>query len=251
MKKVIWITGGGTGIGKAVAIKFANQGWKVAISGRRENILKEVEDINPNIKSFPLDVNDKGKCFEIMKNIKEEFGDIDICFFSTGTWDPKKEREIDVEQIEKVFKVNFFGTLNCIKSVEDHFRNRKNGIITIVSSIAGYKGLPNSTGYGPSKAALNNLAESLYFDFGRYGVRVCLVSPGFIKTPMTDKNDFKMPFLKTPEYSADKIYNGLINSNKFEIHFPKSLTLILKFFKIIPDRLYFYLIKKMTKLQKK
>ncbi|MDA9723329.1 SDR family NAD(P)-dependent oxidoreductase [Candidatus Pelagibacter sp.] len=251
MKKVIWITGGGTGIGKAVAIKFANQGWKVAISGRRENILKEVEDINPNIKSFPLDVNDKGKCFEIMKNIKEEFGDIDICFFSTGTWDPKKEREIDVEQIEKVFKVNFFGTLNCIKSVEDHFRNRKSGIITIVSSIAGYKGLPNSTGYGPSKAALNNLAESLYFDFGRYNVRVCLVSPGFIKTPMTDKNDFKMPFLKTPEYSADKIYNGLINSNKFEIHFPKSLTLILKFFKIIPDRLYFYLVKKMTKLQKK
>ena len=251
MKKVIWITGGGTGIGKAVAIKFANQGWKVAISGRRENILKEVEDINPNVKSFPLDVNDKGKCFEIMKNIKEEFGDIDICFFSTGTWDPKKEREIDVEQIEKVFKVNFFGTLNCIKSVEDHFRNRKNGIITIVSSIAGYKGLPNSTGYGPSKAALNNLAESLYFDFGRYNVRVCLGSPGFIKTPMTDKNDFKMPFLKTPEYSADKIYNGLINSNKFEIHFPKSLTLILKFFKIIPDMLYFYLVKKMTKLQKK
>ena len=251
MKKVIWITGGGTGIGKAVAIKFANQGWKVAISGRRENILKEVEDINPNIKSFPLDVNDKRKCFEIMNNIKDEFGDIDICFFSTGTWDPKKEREIDVEQIEKVFKVNFFGTLNCIKSVEDHFRNRKNGIITIVSSIAGYKGLPNSTGYGPSKAALNNLAESLYFDFGRYNVRVCLVSPGFIKTPMTDKNDFKMPFLKTPEYSADKIYNGLINSNKFEIHFPKSLTLILKFFKIIPDRLYFYLVKKMTKLQKK
>ncbi len=251
MKKVIWITGGGTGIGKAVAIKFANQGWNVAISGRRENILKEVEDINPNIKSFPLDVNDKRKCFEIMNNIKDEFGDIDICFFSTGTWDPKKEREIDVAQIEKVFKVNFFGTLNCIKSVEDHFRNRKNGIITIVSSIAGYKGLPNSTGYGPSKAALNNLAESLYFDFGRYNVRVCLVSPGFIKTPMTDKNDFKMPFLKTPEYSADKIYNGLINSNKFEIHFPKSLTLILKFFKIIPDRLYFYLVKKMTKLQKK
>ncbi len=251
MKKVIWITGGGTGIGKAVAIKFANQGWNVAISGRRENILKEVEDINPNIKSFPLDVNDKGKCFEIMKNIKDEYGDIDICFFSTGTWDPKKEREIDVEQIDKVFKVNFFGTLNCIKAVEDHFRNRKNGTITIVSSIAGYKGLPNSTGYGPSKAALNNLAESLYFDFGRYNVRVCLVSPGFIKTPMTDKNDFKMPFLKTPEYSADKIYNGLINSNKFEIHFPKSLTLLLKFLKIIPDRLYFYLVKKMTKLQKK
>ncbi len=251
MKKVIWITGGGTGIGKAVAIKFANEGWHVAISGRRENVLKEVEKNYQNIKAFPLDVNDKEKCFNIVENIKKELGDIDICFFSTGTWDPKKEREIDLEQIEKVFKVNFFGTLNCIKAVENHFRIKKEGVITIVSSIAGYKGLPNSTGYGPSKAALNNLAESLYFDFGRYGVKVCLVSPGFIKTPMTDKNDFKMPFLKTPEYSADKIYNGLINSNKFEIHFPKELTLILKFLKIIPDRLYFYLVRKLTKLQKK
>ena len=251
MKKVIWITGGGTGIGKAVAIKFANEGWQVAISGRRENVLKEVEENYQNIKAFPLDVNDKEKCFNIVENIKKELGDIDICFFSTGTWDPKKEREIDVEQIEKVFKVNFFGTLNCIKAVENHFRIKKEGVITIVSSIAGYKGLPNSTGYGPSKAALNNLAESLYFDFGRYGVKVCLVSPGFIKTPMTDKNDFKMPFLKTPEYSADRIYNGLINSNKFEIHFPKELTLILKFLKIIPDRLYFYLVRKLTKLQKK
>jgi len=237
-KKTIWITGGSTGIGKALAIKFAKEGWNVAISARRENLLKETCGEHENISSFPLDVTDKNKCKEVFQNIVDTFQSVDICFFSTGTWDPKKEREIDVEQIEKVFKVNFFGTLNCIKSVEDHFRNRKNGIITIVSSIAGYKGLPNSTGYGPSKAALNNLAESLYFDFGRYNVRVCLVSPGFIKTPMTDKNDFKMPFLKTPEYSADKIYNGLINSNKFEIHFPKSLTLILKFFKIIHSNTY-------------
>ena len=251
MKKVIWITGGGTGIGKAVASKFANQGWNVAISGRRETILKEVENSNQNIKSFPLDVNDKEKCFEVAKNIKKEFGDIDICFFSTGTWDPKKEREIDVEQIEKVFKVNFFGTLNCIKAVEDHFRNKKNGIITIVSSIAGYKGLPNSTGYGPSKAALNNLAESLYFDFGRYGVRVCLVSPGFIKTPMTDKNDFKMPFLKTPEYAADQIYEGLVNKNIFEIHFPKPLTITLKLLSFLPSKIYFGLVGKLTKYQKK
>ena len=250
-KKTIWITGGSTGIGKALAIKFANKGWNVAVSARRVELLDELSKNYENISSFPLDVTDKAKCTEVFNQIKTKFENIDICFFSTGTWDPKKEREIDVEQIEKVFKVNFFGTLNCIKAVEDHFRNRKNGIITIVSSIAGYKGLPNSTGYGPSKAALNNLAESLYFDFGRYGVRVCLVSPGFIKTPMTDKNDFKMPFLKTPEYSADKIYDGLIKSNKFEIHFPKSLTLVLKFFKIIPDRIYFYLIKKMTKLQKK
>ena len=250
-KKTIWITGGSTGIGKALAIKFASQGWNVAISARRENLLREISDNNENIHGFPLDVTDKSKCKEVFEKIKNKFQSIDICFFSTGTWNPKKEKDIDVEQIEDVFKVNFFGTLNSIKAVEVYFKSKKEGIIAIVSSIAGYRGLPNSTGYGPSKSALNNLAESLYFDFKRFNVRVCLVSPGFIKTPMTDKNDFKMPFLKTTEYAAEKIYNGLINKNIFEIHFPKSLTIILKMLSFLPSKIYFSLVGKMTKYQKK
>ena len=250
-KKTIWITGGSTGIGKALAVKFANQGWNVAISARRENLLNEISENHENISPFPLDVTDKFKCKEVFEKIKNRFDNIDICFFSTGTWNPKKEKDIDVEQIEEVFKINFFGTLNSIKAVEEYFKNRKSGTITIVSSIAGYRGLPNSTGYGPSKSALNNLAESLYFDFGRSNVRICLVSPGFIKTPMTDKNDFKMPFLKTTEYAADKIYNGLVNGNNFEIHFPKTLTLLLKLLSFLPSKLYFSLIGKMTKYQKK
>ena len=250
-KKTIWITGGSTGIGKALAIKFANEGWNVAISARRENLLKEISETYENIYSFPLDVTDKNKCNEVFNDIKNKFNEVDICFFSTGTWNPKKEKDIDVEQIENVFKVNFFGTVNSIKAVEKYFKDKKSGIITIVSSIAGYRGLPNSTGYGPSKSALNNLTESLYFDFKRFGVRMCLVSPGFIKTPMTDKNDFKMPFLKTPEYAADKIYNGLINENSFEIHFPKALTIILKIFSFLPSKLYFTLVGRMTKYQKK
>ena len=250
-KKTIWITGGSTGIGKALAIKFAKEGWNVAISARRENLLKETCGEHENISSFPLDVTDKNKCKEVFQNIVDTFQSVDICFFSTGTWDPKKEKDIDVEQIENVFKVNFFGTLNSIKAVEKYFKDRKSGTITIVSSIAGYRGLPNSTGYGPSKSALNNLAESLYFDFGRSNVRVCLVSPGFIKTPMTDKNDFKMPFLKTPEYAAEKIYDGLVNKNSFEIHFPKSLTTILKILSFLPNKIYFGLIGKLTKYQKK
>ena len=250
-KKTIWITGGSTGIGKALAIKFANEGWNVAISARRENLLKEISEKYENIHSFPLDVTDKNKCNEVFNDIKKKFNEVNICFFSTGTWNPKKEKDIDVEQIEDVFKVNFFGTVNSIKAVEKYFKDKKSGIITIVSSIAGYRGLPNSTGYGPSKSALNNLTESLYFDFKRFGVRVCLVSPGFIKTPMTDKNDFKMPFLKTPEYAADKIYDGLINKNNFEIHFPKALTIILKIFSFLPSKLYFGLVGRMTKYQKK
>ena len=249
--KVIWITGGSSGIGKSLAYKFANEGWQVAISARRENLLKEISESNEKIKSFPLDVTDKVKCKEVFEQIKNYYGDLDIGFFSTGTWSPKEEKDIDVEQIENVFKVNFFGTMNSIKAVEGDFKNKKNGIITIVSSIAGYRGLPNTTGYGPSKSALISLAESLYFDFERYNVRVCLVCPGFVKTPMTDKNDFKMPFLKTSEFAADKIYDGLINKNQFEIHFPKELTLTLKFFKLLPNKIYFYLVKKLTKFQKK
>ena len=250
-KKTIWITGGSTGIGKALAIKFAAMGWNVAISARRTELLNELSNSYENISGFPLDVTDKEKCKEVFNEIKNKFENIDICFFSTGTWDPKKEKEIDVERMEDVFKVNFFGTVNCIKAVEQYFRDKKKGIITIVSSIAGYRGLPNSTGYGPSKSALNNLAESLYFDFKRHNVRVCLVSPGFIKTPMTDKNDFKMPFLKTPEYAADQIFEGLVNKNTFEIHFPKSLTITLKLLSFLPSRIYFGLVGKLTKYQKK
>ena len=250
-KKTIWITGGSTGIGRALAIKFASEGWNVAVSARRTELLNELKKINENIHPYPLDVTDKEKCNKIFNEIKNKFENIDICFFSTGTWNPKKEKEIDVEQMEEVFKINFFGTVNSIKAVEQYFRERENGIITIVSSIAGYRGLPNSTGYGPSKSALNNLAESLYFDFKRHNVRVCLVSPGFIKTPMTDKNDFKMPFLKTPEFAADQIYDGLINKNIFEIHFPKALTLTLKFLSFLPSKIYFKLVGRMTKYQKK
>jgi len=250
-KKTIWITGGSTGIGKALAIKFASKGWNVAVSARREELLNELSNQYENISAFPLDVTDKQKCAEVFDQIKKKYEDIDICFFSTGTWNPKKEKEIDIEQIEEVFKINFFGTVNTIKAVEQYFRDRKKGTITIVSSIAGYRGLPNSTGYGPSKSALNNLAESLYFDFKRFGVRVCLVSPGFIKTPMTDKNDFKMPFIKTTDYAANKIYDGLINKNVFEIHFPKSLTIILKILSFLPSKLYFSLVGQMTKYQKK
>ena len=248
--KTIWITGASSGIGKSLALKFANEGWQVAASARRENLLNQLSESNQNISPFPLDVTNRENCEEIFEKIKNKFESIDTCFFSTGTWDPKKEKEIDIDQMKKVMEVNFFGTLNCIKAVEMYFKEKKNGNISIVSSIAGYRGLPNSTGYGASKAALNNLAESLYFDFGRYNVRVSLISPGFIKTPMTDKNQFKMPFLKTPEFAAEKIYNGLINGSSFEIDFPKELTLILKFLKILPDSVYFKLIRKLTKYQK-
>ena len=245
-QKKLWITGASSGIGKAVAEKFAKEGWQVAVSARRKEILDDMAK-NYNISSYPLDVVNKENCKNIFQEIISEFGEIHLCIFCSGTYDPKKEKEINVEQSKFVMDVNYFGVLNCIKTVEKHFKDKKNGHISIVSSIAGYIGLPNSSGYGPSKAALNNFAESIFFDFKKYNVRISVISPGFIKTPLTDKNDFPMPFLRSVEFAAEKIYAGLTESNSFEIHFPKQLTLILKFLRILPYRIYLFLIYKLYK----
>ncbi len=245
-QKKIWITGASSGIGKSVAEKFANEGWKVAVSARRKELLDELAK-NPNIVSFPLDVTNRNQINEVFKNILDNFGELDICLFSSGTYEPKDEQNIDPDKIKNVINVNFIGVIDCVKSVERYFKDKKSGHISIVSSIAGYRGLPNSSGYGPSKAALTNFSESIYFDFKKFGVRVSVVSPGFIKTPLTDKNEFPMPFLKTPEYAAEKIFNGLVKSSAFEIHFPKGLTLTLKFLRILPYRLYLFLVEKLVK----
>ncbi len=245
-QKKIWITGASSGIGKAVAEKFAREGWKVAISARRKEILDKIAE-NQNISSFPLDVTNEQDCKNVFEKIIQNFKNIDVCFFCSGTYDPKKEKEMNIEQNKFVMNVNYFGTLNCVKVVEKYFKEKKGGHISIVSSIAGYRGLPNSSGYGPSKAALTNFAESIYFDFKKFNVRVSVVSPGFIKTPLTDKNEFNMPFLRSPEFAAEKIYKGFIKSNAFEIHFPKQLTLLLKFFRILPYKIYLFLIDKGVK----
>ena len=245
-QKKVWITGASSGIGKAVAEKFASKGWKVAVSARTKAVLDQMSK-NQNMFSFPMDVTDQAQIKKSFDNILTEFGDLDLCIFSSGTYDPKDESKINSDKIRNVINVNFFGVIDCVKVVEDHFKNKKSGHISIVSSIAGYRGLPNSSGYGPSKAALTNFAESIYFDFKKYGVRISIISPGFIKTPLTDKNEFPMPFLKTPDYAAEKIFNGLVKSNVFEVHFPKGLTLTLKFLRILPYKIYLFLVDKLVK----
>ena len=245
-QKKIWITGASSGIGKALAEKFAFEGWKVAVSARRKEILDDMAN-NENIFSYPLDVINQDHVNNISSNIINDFSGLDLCVFSSGTYDPKLEQEINIKQNKFVMETNFFGVLYCIKSVEKYFKDKKEGHISIVSSIAAYRGLPNSSGYGPSKAALTNLSESLYFDFKKNNVRISLISPGFIKTPLTDKNEFPMPFIKTPEFAAEKIFKGLTKSQAFEIHFPKELTLLLKFLRVLPYRIYLFLIDKFVK----
>ena len=245
-QKKIWITGASSGIGKALAEKFASEGWKVAVSARRKEVLDKMST-NKNISSYPLDITNQDQIKNIFKNIINDFGNLDLCVFSSGTYDPKLEQEINIKQNKFVMETNFFGVLYCINSVEKYFKEKKDGHISIVSSVAAYRGLPNSSGYGPSKAALTNLTESLYFDFKKYNVRISLVSPGFIKTPLTDKNDFPMPFIKSPEFAANKMFKGLTKTKAFEIHFPKALTLLLKLLRILPYKIYLFLVDKGVK----
>ena len=245
-QKKIWITGASSGIGKELALKFAKESWQVAVSARRKELLDELA-LNKNISSFPLDVTDDVLVETTFSNVLKEFKNLDLCVFCSGAYDPKLELEINKAQIKKIMNVNFFGVLNCIKTVEAYFKNKKDGHISIVSSIAAYRGLPNSSGYGPSKAALSNLTESLYFDFKKYNVRISLVSPGFIKTPLTDKNEFPMPFIKSPQFAANKIFKSLTKSKTFETHFPKELTYLLKFLRILPYRMYLFIIDKFVK----
>ena len=245
-QKKIWITGASSGIGKSLAEKFASEGWKVGISARRKNLLDEIAD-NKNIFAYQLDVTDQSQIKNVFEKLISDFGDLDICIFCSGTYNRKSEKEIDVNQIKKTFDTNFFGVVYCVKEVENFFKKRKKGHISIVSSIAGYRGLPNSSGYGPSKAALTNFTESIYFDFKKFDVSISVISPGFIKTPMTDTNEFPMPFIKSPQFAADKIFKGIVKSNSFEIHFPKALTVLLKFFRILPYKIYLFLIDKSVK----
>ena len=242
--KVIWITGASSGIGKALALKFAKERWLVAISARREELLNEISKLNDNISSFPLDVTDSKKCKEIFNQIKNKYNNVNIAFFCTGIHDPKSEKTFNLDSIEKIMNTNFFGTINSINAVYEYFKERKSGHISIVSSVAGYRGLPTGGAYCASKSALTTYAESLYFDMKRSNVRVSVVHPGFIKTPMTDQNDFPMPMIESSEFAAEEIFKGLTKSNSFEIHFPKKFTYIMKILKIMPYWLYLRLVKK-------
>jgi len=238
-KKIIWITGASTGIGKALAIKFAKNGWVVAASARREELLQELNKLNENIHSYPLDVTKIDNCKSISELIIKDLGQIDICVFGTGMHDPKSEKKFNLKKIREIMEVNYFGTMNCINSIYEYFSLKKSGQISIISSVAGYRGLPAAGAYCASKSALISFAESLYFDMIRKNVKVSVISPGFIKTPMTDQNNFPMPMIKSPEYAADKIYLGLLKKNRFEIHFPKAFTFLMKIIQILPNWLYF------------
>ena len=242
--KVAWVTGGGTGIGAELVKILVDNGWNVSISGRRIEKLREIEVYKKeSISSFKLDITSEISCKNVAKKIIKKFNKIDLIILNAAAYNPGHLDFANLSKIKYVMDTNLMGQMNCISSVLPIMRRNNSGQIVFVSSPAGFKGLPNAGIYGITKSALTFLAESMYLELLKTNIKVQVIHPGFIKTPMTDKNTFPMPFLMSSENAAKKIYKKL-SSYDFEIYFPKRLIIPMKILSILPYKLYFFIMSK-------
>ena len=250
MNKCIWITGASTGIGKALALKLASEGFKVAVSARSIKNLKKLKKESKSLKGlisiYPLNINLMEKVVSTFNKIEKELGDVGTVILNAAVNEPANSQNFSSKKLENIMHVNYVGTVNCLDPVIKKFTKRKNGKIAVVASLAGYIGFPYSSAYCPTKAALISLCESLRSDLEQYNVILQIINPGFVKTAMTDKNNFYMPFLISSKKSAEYIYKGL-QTNHFEIFYPKIFGYILKILKLLPYFLLLPILKSMLK----
>ncbi|MCL4123496.1 UNVERIFIED_CONTAM: hypothetical protein GTU68_019617 [Idotea baltica] len=243
--QLAWITGGGTGIGQALALALDQLGWQVIISGRTEQKLQAVVEQGQQIAYLLLDVTDKAQSQQVFDRLSEQYGLPDLVVFNAGDYTPMPLEAFSLDLIYQLNQVNYLGVMNGLASVLPAMQARKSGQILLMSSVAGYRGLPDAAPYGATKAALINFAEALYMPLKAQGVLLRVVNPGFVSTQLTAQNSFTMPAQITPTQAADSIVRAL-DSTQFEITFPKRFTYVLKLFRILPYRLYFFLISKIT-----
>ena len=238
----IWIIGASSGIGAATAVALSEQGANIILSARRETELIAVKNTlaGANHQVLPFDVSDYEQTVDAFTHIKR----LDRVLFLAAVYDPTVKSRSDIEFIHKSLQVNLGGVYHCLDQVLPFFESQGYGQISLCGSVAGYFGLPNSQPYASTKAAITNLAESLYSEYTPQNIDVKLISPGFVRTPMTDKNDFEMPMMIEVEEAAQSIVKGL-TSSCFEIHFPKKFTRLIKLLKLMPYCLSFWLTKKL------
>ena len=247
--KIIWITGGSSGIGFATAKHYIKNNWIVVISSSNSEKLQNAkerlrsENNSENLHIAKCDITNQEEVKKTILFIENEIGVIDTALLNAAAYSPNKNQEFDIKNYELLVDVNLKGTLYCINILKDVMKNR-GSTIAIVSSPIGYRGWPTSGAYGMTKAAQLNLAESLFFDFKKIGINMRVINPGFIDTEATRLYSFKMPFLKSADFAAEKIYTGLVNKKKFEIFFPFFIVFCVKILRIMPYKLYFYLWKK-------
>lgn len=246
MAERVWIIGASYGIGAALAERLAADGKEVWASARSADKLAALAEKHPGrIHALPLDVTDKAAVRAALASIEAASGPPDTVVLNAGTHQPVAAKDFTADGLRQVMELNVFGTANGIETVLPGMLQRDAGRIAVVASVAGYNGLPTSAYYGASKAALINMIESLRFDLRRTGVVLQLVNPGFVKTPLTDRNDFAMPFLIPAEAAAAAIARGLA-SDRFEIAFPRTFVWLLKLVGLLPYRLYFALVGRST-----
>ena len=244
--KTVWLVGASSGIGRATAHALHAQGAKVVVSARSQPALDSFAAEHAGARVLALDASDAASVAAAAQAVFAG-GPLDLVLYCAGHYKEMRATQFDLDDMLRHNQVNYVGALYVLAAVLPHFLARKSGHISLVSSVAGYRGLPQGLAYGPTKAALINLAETLYVDLKDSQIGVSLICPGFVETPLTAQNKFAMPGLIKPEKAAEEILRGWAKG-QFEIHFPKRFTFFMKALAMLPPVLYFPVIRKFTGL---
>lgn len=245
----IWVIGASSGIGEACARMLIAAGAKVALSSRRVERLNQIAQtaVANQTLVMPLDVTKEEQLQQTYQTILDAWSGIDLMLFVSGTYTPLRADNFDIRVAEQTIDANLLGPMRAVALVLPEMLKAHSGHIAIVGSVAGYSGLPKALAYGPSKAAIINFCENLYYDLLPSGIGVHMISPGFVATEATAQNDFEMPALISAEEAATEILSG-IQKGEFDIHFPKRFSRFLKFLRILPYPLYFWIVRRFVKI---
>ncbi len=247
----VWLVGASSGIGEATASALHALGAQVLVSARSREALDRFVLNHPpqhglTAQAWPLDVTDAAAVTSTVHEILAQ-GPLDLVVYCAGHYREMRATEMDMADLKRHLDINYVGALHVLDAVVPAMSARGRGHISLISSVAGFRGLPKSLAYGPTKAALTNLAENLYLDLGPLGVGVSVVHPGFVQTPLTAQNDFTMPALITPPQAAQAMIADW-GRGVFEVHYPKRFTRWMKLMRLLPYRAYFPAVRRATGL---
>ena len=237
---VAWVTGASAGIGRALATRLAEQGWHVAVTARRADLLASLAAAQPGIRAYPGDVTDARRMAEIIDEIEHDMGPIALAVLNAGVYDLAERDGFERERVWRTIEQNLGGAVGCLDPLLPRMLARGRGQIALVASLAGYGGIPGSLAYGAAKSAMITMAEALRLTHAEAGLKIQVVNPGFVATAMTARNDYPMPFMMSAEAAARRIGAGLERGG-FEIAFPKRLAWPAKAARLLPYPLWFRL----------
>ncbi len=245
--KVVWIIGASTGIGRATAAQLHARGAQVIVSARKAPALHQFVREHPGSLALPLDVSDADALPQALRQILAQHGGIDLAMYCAGVYQPMRAPQFSTAVMRQHIEVNLMGAVSMLEVLLPVLLSQGRGHVSLVSSVAGYRGLPQALAYGTSKAAMQYLAETLFLDLRPAGIGVSMINPGFVDTPLTAGNEFPMPALLTPDLAADHILTGW-RRGKFDIHFPWRFSIWLKLLRLLPHGLYVRAVHRATGL---